>query len=119
MPPRWAPSAYRSCGASLMRRPGMRNERGTHVGANLRMPCPASSACRTMAGVVCGMADGAAGLLGFFVGLVGLGLRFTGAVFLAMRLLGWTGPVPSEGTGAVVGMLDCGAYSPPPTRKQG
>src|SRR5262249_35204040 len=47
MPPRWAPRAYRSCGASLMRRPGIRNERGTQVGARRKMPCPASRVCRT------------------------------------------------------------------------
>src|SRR5579872_2573105 len=38
-----------SFGLSLMRRPGVRKERGTHVGASRRMPSPASTAWRTRA----------------------------------------------------------------------
>src|SRR5580704_9190026 len=39
-----------SCGASLIRRPGIRKERGTHVGAKRRIPPLASMAPRTAAG---------------------------------------------------------------------
>src|SRR5438105_1197075 len=40
-----------SCGASLIRRPGIRNERGTQVGASRKMPLLLSRAPRTAAGV--------------------------------------------------------------------
>src|SRR5262249_57316925 len=38
---------YRHGGPSWMRRPGIRKERGPHVGASGRMPSPASRARRT------------------------------------------------------------------------
>src|SRR4029453_10611656 len=44
MPPRCAPYAYQSSGCSLMRLPGCRNDRGTHVGVSRSRPLPASSA---------------------------------------------------------------------------
>src|SRR6478672_1540926 len=44
MPPRWAPYAYQSSGCNLIRLPGCKNERGTHVGVSRRSPLPASSA---------------------------------------------------------------------------
>src|SRR5271157_300844 len=51
MPPRLAPKAYKSWGASLRRRPGIRNERGTHVGASRTMPLLAASPCLMSAGL--------------------------------------------------------------------
>src|ERR1700730_10329714 len=40
-----------SCGASLIRRPGIRNERGTQVGASRRTPPVLSMAARTAVGL--------------------------------------------------------------------
>src|SRR6187431_2752652 len=44
MPPRSPPSAYKSAGWSLRRRPGIMNERGTQLGSRRRMPDPAPTA---------------------------------------------------------------------------
>src|SRR5258708_1778360 len=44
MPPRCAPKAYQSPGASLIRLPGCKKLRGTQVGVNRNRPAPASSA---------------------------------------------------------------------------
>src|SRR5205085_12391128 len=44
-----------SFGCSLIRRPGMRKERGTQVGASRRMPWPASRAERTAAALAGGV----------------------------------------------------------------
>src|SRR5262245_13654123 len=43
MPPRLAPRAYRSAGCNLRRRPGIKKDRGTQVGASRRMTLEASS----------------------------------------------------------------------------
>src|SRR4051812_696150 len=64
-----------------MRLPGMRNERGTHVGASRKMPC---AACKTWRrSVASALAGAEAGLV---VGLAARGglVGFAGAVFLAM-----------------------------------
>src|SRR6188472_2534946 len=44
MPPRCAPSAYRSSGCRRRRLPGIMNVRGTQHGSRRRMPAPASIA---------------------------------------------------------------------------
>src|SRR5271166_1305377 len=44
MPPRWAPYAYQSPGANLIRLPGCRKLRGTQVGVSRSKPPPASNA---------------------------------------------------------------------------
>ena len=48
MPPRWAPKAYQSPGASLIRLPGCKKLRGTQVGVSRSRPAPASSALRAI-----------------------------------------------------------------------
>src|SRR5262249_9547449 len=90
MPPRWAPRAYRSCGASLRRRPRIRKERGTQAGAQRRDPAPASRAWRTWVALTL------SGAAACFV-LVGDGLVLEGdEVFFAM-------PVNSSGWNAAGG----------------
>src|SRR5262245_46795525 len=44
IPPRFAPYAYRSPVTSLIRRPGCKNDRGTHVGVRRNKPLPLSRA---------------------------------------------------------------------------
>src|SRR5262245_13931083 len=58
MPPRCTPRAYRSSSASLSRRPGCRNARGTQVGARRRIPSPRSTAARACFSIpACGISD--------------------------------------------------------------
>src|SRR5947209_4673949 len=107
MPPRWAPRAYTSCGASLMRRPGIRNERGTQVGASRSRPSPASRACRTWAAPACAGAS------------AGLALAAVGEVFLAIRDLlhrekGGADAGRAAGSNGVIESRPCRAY-----RRQG
>src|SRR5205823_4299425 len=86
MPPRVAPRAYRSAGCSRSRRPGIRNDRGTQVGARRRMPLAEPSTCL----ISCGLAVSAAAAGLVFLTLSGAGrfVFFLGgaAGFLAMPI---------------------------------